>query len=962
MTKQDYLSICINDSNPNAFCVIHVELDENNNPIDWTFEYCNDALAKLENKPKEELIGHKFYSIFPNGDRKWLKPYYEAAYLNKPSKFEEISEELGVYLHIAVFPTGIEGYCACVLRDIKDTVLERNEQAEKLAETVKKLEAEKELNKQVRDYASAMGVVYPLTIHFDYTNNFYQIMEYENCINKKAPRMGNIDDFIEIGVSTIPDKDEAEIFRNKFNTQSVLEAFKRGEKEVNLRHRQYDDEGNIHWMNTRIICIHYSSDHIQALGLSRCVDEETKQQQLILEKEQASTAAKIAENDYKMLHKLIKSGMWRMYYDSDYHLTKVEWSDDYRKMIGYESEEDFPNTLEAWENLVHPDDLSKVLMKMEPFLKDTEGKLDYEIEYRIKTRNRGYRWFRETGIVSRREDGSPYCFFGVFFDVTDAKEREKLEKQKNDALQRANDISKEIDSLHKALGSAAWTFKYNHQNELVSVRWSQSLREILGYKSEAEFPNILESGIRRIHPDDQDKVKEEYDKTLQDITGKHIFDVEFRACIHQGEFRWFKSIGRIERRKDLSADTFYGLSMDIDERKKIDESLKKALVEAEAASKSKSKFLRNMSHDIRTPINGIMGLLEMSDQYPNDVVKLQENRLKMKRTTNYLLSLVNNILDTTKFEDGHFTLENKPFNLKTLLSDEVETLKSQINGLNISFDTKGNKSKIDHPNLIGSVQHLNCILMNIAWNAIKYNRPNGTIDMYTREISYDGTTAVFEFTCEDTGIGMSEEFQKHMYEPFTQEGKTSITTFIGSGLGLPLVKEALDLLNGTIECTSKENVGTKFVVTIPFLVDQEKKDSTEIKELDLTNKKALVVDDNELNREIATALLEQEGMIVDTVDDGKKAIERFSESKINEYDVIFMDIMMPVLDGIEATKEIRSLEREDARTIPIVAMTANSFNEDKVRCNEAGMDDHIAKPIDINKIRTVLQKILVHID
>ena len=152
------------------------------------------------------------------------------------------------------------------------------------------------------------------------------------------------------------------------------------------------------------------------------------------------------------------------------------------------------------------------------------------------------------------------------------------------------------------------------------------------------------------------------------------------------------------------------------------------------------------------------------------------------------------------------------------------------------------------------------------------------------------------------------------------------------------------------------------MVTIPFLVDQEKKDSTEIKELDLTNKKALVVDDNELNREIATALLEQEGMIVDTVEDGQKAIERFSESKINEYDVIFMDIMMPVLDGIEATKEIRSLEREDARTIPIVAMTANSFNEDKVRCNEAGMDDHIAKPIDINKIRTVLQKIIVHID
>lgn len=278
--------------------------------------------------------------------------------------------------------------------------------------------------------------------------------------------------------------------------------------------------------------------------------------------------------------------------------------------------------------------------------------------------------------------------------------------------------------------------------------------------------------------------------------------------------------------------------------------------------------------------------------------------------------------------------------------------------MNIAFNSKGIKAKIDHPNLIGSVQHLNCILMNIAWNAIKFNRRNGTIDMYAKEISYDGTTAVFEFTCEDTGIGMSEEFQKHMYEPFTQEGKSSITTFIGSGLGLPLVKEALELLNGTIECISKENVGTKFVVTIPFLVNQENKDTTE-KELDLTGKKVLLVDDNELNREIAIALLEQVGMIVDTEDDGQKAIDCFSKSKINEYDVIFMDIMMPVLNGLEATKEIRNLDREDARTVPIVAMTANSFNEDKVRCIESGMDDHIAKPIDINKIKQVLQNVLI---
>ncbi len=958
MANQDFLSICINDSNPNAFCVIHVELDDNNQPIDWTFEYCNDALAKLEKKTKEELIGHQFYSIFPYADKKWLKHYYEAAYQQKYCKYDVIAEELNLYLNIEVFPAGTIGYCACILRNIKDSVIEKNIQAEKLALTVKKLEEEKELNNLVRDYASAMGVVYPLTTHLDYLHNEYKIMDVKNFPIKNAPITGTVDDFLEMCISTIADQKEVELFREKFNREAVLEAFKNGKKEINLKHRIIGEDKKIHWMNSRVICIHYSSDKIEAFALSRCVDEETEQQRLILEYEKASTAARIAENDYKMLHKLIKSGMWRMYYDKDYNLTKVDWSDDFREMIGYESEEDFPSKLESWEKLIHPEDLPQVLDKMDTFLHDTDGKEDYDVTYRIKTRNRGYRWFRETGTITRREDESPYCFFGVFFDVTDEKERAELEKQKRDALEKANEISKEIETLHQALGSAAWTFKYNHQNQLIGVKWSQSFREILGFKNEAEFPNQLESGVRIIHPDDVKKVYDLYRNVVLDETGNSTYDCEFRALTKDNHYKWFKSIGRMVRREDGTADTFYGLSMDIDEKKKMDDALQSALKDAETASKAKSLFLRNMSHDIRTPINGIVGLIELSERNPEDIEMLKENRRKMKNTTGYLLSLVNNILDASKLEDGNFKLlNNKPFNLNELLAIEKDTLKLQTSVLGISLNNKGIKSEIIHPNVIGSVQHINCVLMNIAGNAVKFNKPNGSINLYTREINYDGTYATYEFICEDTGIGMSEEFQKHMYEPYIQEGKNTLTTYVGAGLGLTLAKEAIEVLGGKIECTSKENVGTTFVMTMKFLVNQDDK-ANDKNEIQLSGKKVLLVDDNDLNQEIAKSLLEQEGMIVDVAENGKEAIDKFKASKMNEYDVILMDIMMPIVNGLDATKTIRVLNRDDARSIPIIAMTANTFDEDIHRCFEAGMDGHLAKPIDMNKIKKVLQEVL----
>lgn len=367
-----------------------------------------------------------------------------------------------------------------------------------------------------------------------------------------------------------------------------------------------------------------------------------------------------------------------------------------------------------------------------------------------------------------------------------------------------------------------------------------------------------------------------------------------------------------------------------------------------------------MSHDIRTPINGILGMLEMEERHKNDVKKLEKCRRKTLGATEYLLSLVNNVLDIGKLETNEIVIEHKPFDLIPLLMKMLPIIEIQATEHGIRYEGGKEMSRIIHRYLIGSPVHLNRVLMNLAGNAVKYNRKGGSVTVYCTEVSSDEKTVVYRFICADTGIGMSEEFQKHAFEPFTQEGKESVSTYSGSGLGLSIVKKFVEKMNGTIDLKSEENVGTTFCVTIPFEIDhaaQEKAQKhEEAKPVDLTGKRALLVEDNELNQEIAEMLLEDEGLVITTVDNGQKAVETFEASPEFAYDFIFMDIMMPVMDGLTAARRIRALPRKDARSVPIFAMTANAFQDDIRQSMEAGMNAHLMKPLDMEKIRRAMQK------
>ena len=414
---------------------------------------------------------------------------------------------------------------------------------------------------------------------------------------------------------------------------------------------------------------------------------------------------------------------------------------------------------------------------------------------------------------------------------------------------------------------------------------------------------------------------------------------------------------------------FWGYRADLAHRKheqekdeKYKAELLRAAKKAEAANEAKTEFLQRMSHDIRTPINGICGMIDVADHYAEDMKKQTECRAKIKEASHLLLELINEVLDMSKLESDEVILEEIPFNLNSISEEILGVIEQMAAEQNIRILWE--EKEVTHWNLIGSPVHVKRTLMNILSNAVKYNKENGYVYISCREIPSEQTAmTTLEFVCRDTGIGMTEAFQKRIFEPFAQEHAGSRTKFAGTGLGMPITKKLVEKMGGTISFESKEGIGTTFVIRIPFRIDTDRKDRTEAEEKTETSIQGLHVlltEDNELNMEIAEFVLRNEGTVVTKAWNGQEAVDIFRKSSPGEFDVILMDIMMPVMNGYEAAKMIRSLDREDAKVIPIIAMTANAFIEDRMRAKEAGMDEHIAKPVDRKLLVKVINELVKH--
>ena len=374
--------------------------------------------------------------------------------------------------------------------------------------------------------------------------------------------------------------------------------------------------------------------------------------------------------------------------------------------------------------------------------------------------------------------------------------------------------------------------------------------------------------------------------------------------------------------------------------------LREAVAQARRADAAKTDFLRRMSHDIRTPINGIRGMVEISRHYAGDEKKQEDCRKKIMAASGFLLDLVNNVLDMNKLESGEILLNKKPFDICSLVEETVAVIEGQTGEKSLTLHKE--VVPVEHDHVIGSPLHVRQILQNILGNAVHYNKVGGDIFLTVREASCDGETVRYEFTIRDTGVGMSREFQKRAFEPFAQENSSARSSYTGTGLGLAIVKELVEKMGGTIDLSSVKGEGTTFVITLPFAIDNDvqEEEHEEAGDCSIDGVRVLLVEDNDLNMEIAEFTLKNAGTVVTEAKNGKEALDLFAASKPGDYDVILMDMMMPVMDGLEATRRIRALNRPDAKAIPIFAMTANAFSDDVERSKRAGINEHLTKPLD----------------
>ena len=940
-----------------GYCIIRVELDGKGQPIDCTFIHVNEELAQLEGKPPEQLIGHRFYDVFPNSDRKWLKFYYDAAYQGKSVAFDNISEALGKYLHVEVYPADRIGYCVCVVCDVKENIFARLRQQEEQETLLKAYEEEKQRNVQIRHYAEAMGIVYPLIISMDYTNNYYATLEYDNFLNKTAVHSGTIDELIRVGASTIPDPKAAEEFLSLFNREAVINAFRQGKKELVLRHPQNGDDGKVHYMDTHVICTECSDDKITAISMAKCIDEEAERDYAM---QQVTEHAEVIGALSTIYTSIVEA-------DLTTHGYKIIQTNSPMKIVmGGKTQGNFDDVIEdVLKFYIHPDDIDRMREFID--LATVSERLGSDTTLMTEYRAPYGKWFEARFIAKKRDEAGRVisAIYGAR-DVTPEKQKElHYREQLREQLMISDTLARNFKNVY-LLDLEKETAKILK----LEAGYAELQKEGIGH--EFPFDAFLAHWLNNVVcPEDRAEVSKVF--TVENVR-RCLFEQEDLTGTYRsgagGETHYFQY--NMSRANENGTKAILGfqniddiICTQLEEENKrreleraYQERLKSVAEEAEKANKAKTEFLMRMSHDIRTPLNGIRGMLDIADHYDTDIEKLRECRGKIRESSNILLELINEVLDMSKLESGEVILERVPFDLANISSEIFTVIGRMAEEQSIEIIEDCN---IQHTRLIGSPIHFKRLVLNILSNAVKYNRPHGKVYVTCSEVPSGGKTTTLEIVIRDTGIGMSEEFQKHIFEPFRQENASVRTKYGGTGLGLSIAKSLAEKMNGTIAFESKKNVGTTFTVQVPFEVDFSEhievvQDGEE--DVSIAGETIILAEDNDLNLEIAQFMIGESGANVIVAHNGEEAVNAFAASKPGEISAILMDLMMPVMDGYEATGKIRAMSREDAGIIPIIAMTANAFVEDRIATKKAGMNAHIAKPLNAKKmIRIIAEQV-----
>ena len=563
--------------------------------------------------------------------------------------------------------------------------------------------------------------------------------------------------------------------------------------------------------------------------------------------------------------------------------------------------------------------------------------------------------YYEAYAVKENVDKSKFYIFLGYRNIDSILYKEKAIQEK---LQRALD---ETRLSNEIISSIAKTYQYISRID-IEADWFEEISNRDRIHMKFLKGGCVSQGNKKIC---NDVVAEEYQEAFlifadlstlpERMKKEETIAMEYRMK----DGNWHK-LRFIEKKRDKNGKLTHVLCAirSVSDAKKKEQMLISQVAEAKKDAALKARFLSNMSHDIRTPLNGIMGMLDQANHYPDNLEMQQKFRDKMMESSKYLLSLVNNILEMNKLEAEEYTDKEISFNLADVLKQANTERQILAEKKNVSYIVDWENSDLTYVNLSGNPVYLERLLAAVSDNAVKFTNPGGCVKVWCKQKKADNEHVLCEFGCADNGIGMSEEFIGHAFEMFSQENQTSRTQYEGSGLGLSIAKKIVGYLGGKIELESRKGVGTTVIMTVPFRIGitEPFKKRTVHEGISLEGKRALVAEDNELNMEIVKFMLEDHGIIVDCAEDGLEAVKKFEENEPGYYDVIYMDIMMPNMNGWDATRKIRSMQRPDAGTIPIIAMSANAFAEDIINSRISGMNRHIAKPLDAESVLNVFKE------
>ncbi len=608
----------------------------------------------------------------------------------------------------------------------------------------------------------------------------------------------------------------------------------------------------------------------------------------------------------------------------------------------------------------------RTLTKKDHVLAELKRKKKFSVRYQVKDSPFGLKHLEVhfSAPESALEENN------VIFALRDVNAVvEQEEKYKREARRSLEDIL-------EGARTGIWTIEME-DGCLPRMYTDRTMRLLLGVSDEIGPEECYRHWFEHIEPDYVKMVQEAVQEILRTGRSEVIYPWNHPTL---GKI-YVRCGGVPDKAFNKPGTCLSGYHQDITEitaaKKKQDQAIMELLEKVRRANSAKSEFLSHMSHDLRTPINGIMGMLTIMEKSGDDLEQQRECRKKIRVSTEHLLSLVNDVLQVSKLESGRSAVVEEPFDLYQVLDDCITILSPQAEEAEIQLTLK--KVDLQHSRLIGNPLHLKQILMNVIDNAIKYNRPHGSVHVQVKETAFQNGNAGYRFVIEDNGIGIGEEFKKHIFEPFAQEHQGARTNYNGVGLGMPIVKKLIDQLAGSIVVDSRIGRGSMVQITLSFRVDkawsglpadevwsgQSVDENLSGQSMDedwnvpdnIAGMQVLLVEDNEINCEIVEYILREAGAEVITANDGRVAVDAFTASAPGTFDCVLMDLMMPVMSGYEAARVIRSLEREDAKNIPIIALSANAFEEDIALAKDAGMNEHLAKPIDIRRMFKVMSQL-----